>query len=73
MNSTVVMALALDPETIDSMAASQRRLVLGELASKLGDEGVVIISNYYHVEPSYVAKAKADYESGIRYHKPKKQ
>ena len=54
------------------MVEDQRRLVLGELAAKLGEEGVSIISKYYRAEPSYVAKAKKDYESGIRYHRPRK-
>ena len=37
MNSSIVMAPALDPETINSMVEDQRRLVLGELAAKLGE------------------------------------
>ena len=41
MDAAIVMAPALDPETIDSMVEAQRRLVLGELASKLGNEGVM--------------------------------
>lgn len=67
-----ILAPALSPSTINSMFEEQKRLVLGELASKLGNDGVEKIAHFYHASPSYVFQAKCDYENGVRYHKPRK-
>ena len=55
----------LDKTTIDNMCDDHKKMLLGDIASKMGNNGAQILSDMYHVDLQLIVDGMNEYKRSL--------